>query len=106
MKDMKGKMVSSTGYYILYDVNGSETYHLYKIITIYDNNECKYGTNPICGQVESSISNIDNQSNVEFITEREFIDKIINILNNRHNDKRLCKNCIIDMIAEKQDIFF
>lgn len=99
-------MASPTGYYILYDVNGSGTYHLYKIITIYENNECKYIPNPICGQVESSISNIDNQSNVEFITEREFIYKIINILNNRRNDKRLCENCIRDIIAEKQDIFF
>lgn len=98
-------MTSITGIYMLYDVNASGIYHLYEVTKI-NIPDYEYSNNPICGQVDSSIYNLYDQSGVKFITEEEFIDKIRNILNDIRNDVRLCENCIIDIIAEKQDIFF
>lgn len=102
-------MASSTGFYILYDVNGSEIYHLYEVseITKRDSlgnvKKYKYSSNPICGQDNS---NLEGHITSKALTEEDFIDKVRNILDGIPNDIRLCENCIRDIIAEKQDIFY
>lgn len=106
---MECKMSSVTGYYFLYDINNSGIYHLYEIsvITKRDRNgrieRYKYNGNPLCQQEDSII---DGSISAKPITEEEFIDKIRNILNVRRNDVRLCENCIRNIIAERQDIFY
>ena len=102
-------MSSITGYYFLYDINNSGVYHVYEISKIikedkYGNIErYQYNGNPLCGQDDSYIG---NSINANPLTEDEFIDKIKNILDGRRNDVRLCENCIRDIIAERQDIFY
>lgn len=99
-------MATRTGYYIVEDITKSGIYHIYEVTEKNDSNGTtlyKYIVDPIC---EDPNSRIPANKNTVLIEENEIIRKIINILNNKKNDIKLCENCIRKIIGDKQDGIF
>ncbi|MEI0489974.1 hypothetical protein [Brachyspira pulli] len=99
-------MATRTGYYIVEDIAKTGIYHIYEVTKINNSNGTilyEYMAYPIC---EDSNSIIPKNKRVVLSEENDIIEKIINILNNKKNNIKLCENCIRKIIGDKQDILF
>lgn len=95
-------MLSSTGYYILYDINGSGVNHIYEVVKFFDENKYRRKCIPICNHRENYLL---KQTREKPILEEEVVQKIIDILNLENRDKIICGECMEQIFLERQSTF-
>lgn len=94
-------MASPTGYYILYDVNGSGINHIYEVTELLEGNEYMRKNIPMCNRNNSSIEDIYVITNP--ISYEDLVIMITNIISGLENNVRICGQCMMAIILEMQD---
>ena len=99
-------MASPTGYYILYDVNGSGVNHIYevtklKLLELLEGIKYEYKIIPLCSRNDCSTEGIDITA--PLISYEDLVIMITNIICGIENDVRICGQCMMAIILEMQD---
>lgn len=94
-------MESETEFYILYDVNVSGVSHIYEVTELLDGNKYMHKSIPICNRNDCSTKGINITTNL--IPYKDLVTMITNIINNTGNSRRICGQCMMDLILEMRD---